>query len=177
LKDLREDFTAVLAHLRAGDFTLLAPLFDESAGPSQMERWHEERRFEALPAVLLEAFTCACFLGSRGLVGRLLAGGVPPAGGAATGLNAVHWAAARGQHEVLEKLLRHHPDLEALNRYGGTVLGQAVWSAANQPRPGQYACLEALILAGARIAAVPFPSGHEETDAVVRAAIMKASQG
>jgi hypothetical protein len=170
-----EDFRAVIERLRAGDFSVLEPLFRESDGPSRIQVWYEAGRFNEVPDALLEAFTCACFLGSKRLVEAGLAGGLPPAGGTATGLSALHWAASRGQHEVLDLLLRRRPDLELLNQYGGTVLGQAVWSAIHEPRPGQERCIEALVLAGAKVASVPYPSGHERTDAVLTEAIGRAS--
>jgi hypothetical protein len=167
----REDVISVSNHLLAGDFSLLEPFFREGGGPSIVQRWFETGEFEQ--AVLVEAFTCAAFLGSKRLVERLLASGLPPSGGSATGLSALHWAASRGQHEVLDLLLQHGPDLEALNQYGGTVLGQAVWSAVHEPREGQDRCIEALVRAGADLRAVEYPTGHERTDAVLAEAKRK----
>ncbi len=160
----------------AGDFSLLEPFFREEGSPSTIQGWFEAGAFEDAPAVLLEVFTCASFLGSVGLVKALLASGLPSAGGSATGLSALHWAASRGQHAVLELLLQQKPDLELLNQYGGTVLGQAVWSSIHEPRPGQELCIEALVLAGADLRAVQYPTGHERTDAVLTKAKRKRSE-
>jgi len=40
--------------------------------------------------------------------------------------------------------------LEAKNRFGGTVLGQAVWSAINEPKPDHPEIIRALIAAGVK---------------------------
>jgi hypothetical protein len=49
-------------------------------------------------------------------------------------------------------LLAHHPPLEQENAYGGTVLGQTLWSAAHGGAPQlTIAILEALLAAGAKL--------------------------
>ena len=53
---------------------------------------------------------------------------------------------------MVQLLLGHRPDLEATNVYGGTVFGQALWSAGHGGDAETYiAILEALAEAGARI--------------------------
>ena len=57
-----------------------------------------------------------------------------------------------GHPEIVRLLLKRNPPLEVMNRYGGTVLGQALWSAAHGGAPEAYAeILEALIAAGAKL--------------------------
>jgi hypothetical protein len=49
-------------------------------------------------------------------------------------------------------LLRYNPELEVTNVYGGTVLGQTLWSAAHGGAEDAYAeILELLIAAGAKV--------------------------
>ena len=162
-------FSEALAGLMNGDFTRLAPLFASANGsPSQFIRWFEAGLFQSLPEVLQEAFTCACFNGYIEVVERLLASGLDPSGGAATGLNALHWAANRGQLEVVRLLLRHGASLEVRNSHQGTVLGCAVWSAVHEPRPAHLAIVEALLEAGAIVNEAAYPSGDAQIDALLR---------
>ena len=126
------------AHLMNGDFSFLEPhLTREAIDPLD-------------PPALAEALTCAAWLGRVDLVEWLLGRGVPPAGGNATGMSALHWAASRGELGAVRLLLDAGAPLETRNMYGGTVLGQAEWSAIHEPRPGQRECIAALLAAGAR---------------------------
>jgi hypothetical protein len=68
------------------------------------------------------------------------------------GQTALHHAVIGGHPETVKLLLRSKPPLEALNFYGGTAFGQALWSAAHGGDPDAYiAILDALAAAGARI--------------------------
>ena len=68
------------------------------------------------------------------------------------GQTPLHWAVITGHLEIVKFMLQHHPPLEATNIYGGTVLGQALWSAAHGGDPDRYIpILEALVAAGAKI--------------------------
>jgi hypothetical protein len=58
--------------------------------------------------------------------------------------------------------------LEAKNMYGGTVLGQTVWSAIHEPGPNRLPIIEALLSAGARLDTTGFPTGDERIDEVLR---------
>lgn len=162
-------FPEAVRGLLAGDFSRLAPLFEAPAGEAACPviRWYETGRFDTEPGALAEAFTCACFNGCAAAVGYFLAKGLDPSGGAGTGLNAVHWAANRGQLAVVELLVRHRAPLETRNMYGGTVLDCAVWSALNEPKPDHVRVIEVLLEAGADVRAVRFPTGDQRVDEVL----------
>jgi hypothetical protein len=163
-------FREAVQGLRAGDFSRLAPLFDSTAdGPlCPIIRWYEAGRFAREPQALDEAFSCACFLGRTEVAQYLLARGINLVGGAATGLNAFHWAANRGQFEVVKLLIRHHAPLETRNSYGGTVLGGAVWAAIHEPKADHPRIIEALIDAGAQIKEAEYPTGDGGVDEILR---------
>ena len=67
-------------------------------------------------------------------VRTLLASGVDVNWRCADGWPLLHYAVMGGHVDTLKLLLRYRPPLEAKNCYGGTVLGQAVWSAIHEPR-------------------------------------------
>lgn len=160
-------FQAALDDLRQGNFSRLAPCFvprAELQGRSRIEDWFARRRFDAHRRELEEAFTCACFLGATATVALLLGAGLPATGGSATGMNALHCAASRGEVETVRLLLQHGVPLELENRYGGTALAQAVWSALNQPMPGQVEAAQELLRAGADTARVRTPTGDARID-------------
>jgi ankyrin repeat protein len=166
------EFGDALQGLQRGDFSRLEPLFDGGPGPAgnrpRIIEWHAARRLSDQPNALAEALTCACFLGRTSVADYLLTHGVDPSAGAATGLDALHWAANRGQLEAVRLLLRHKAPLETRSMYGGTVLGTAVWSAINEPRSDHLQIIEELLNAGARLEDVHYPTGHERVDAVLR---------
>jgi hypothetical protein len=164
-------FDDALQGLHRGDFSRLEPLFD--AGPARASRpriidWHEEGRFRDQPKALAEALSCACFLGRTRVAAYLLTHGIDPSAGAGTGLDALHWAANRGQLEAVRLLVRAKAPLETRSMYGGTALGTAIWSAINEPRPDHPRIIEELLKAGARLEDVEYPTGHERIDAILR---------
>jgi len=164
-------FSGAVQGLQRGDFSRLAPLLEDrplERRPCQIIEWCDKGYFAAEPAALAEALTCACFLGRTGVAEFLLDRGVDPAAGAGTGLNAFHWAANRGQSETVRLLIRRKASLGTRSMYGGTVLGTAVWSAINEPRPGHLQIIEDLLVAGARLVEAGYPTGHEQVDAVLR---------
>ncbi len=154
----------------AGDFSRLAPQFENppDGSPCSIIKWYEGGLFAHEPRALEEAFTCACFLGCTRVVEYLLVTGVNASGGAGTGLDALHWAANRGQLEVVRLLIRHKAPLERRSMYGGTVLSSAVWSAINEPKADHLKIIEALINAGARSGEVSYPTGNKRVDEVLR---------
>lgn len=165
-------FRDAIRRLIAGDFSRLDPLFEDRPNVGgrlcRIIEWYEANLFANEPKALDEALTCACFNGRTEVVGYLLAHGVGPSGGANTGLNGFHWAANRGQLDVVMLLIRRQAPLETRSMYGGTVLGTAVWSAINEPRPDHLRIIEALIKAGARVDDVGYPTGSERVDEVFR---------
>jgi ankyrin repeat protein len=98
-------------------------------------------------------FIWACGNGHNSVIEFLIDRGVDLGtqrpGDRQTGL---HWAAVGGNLETVKLLLNHSAPLEKLNAYGGTVLGQTLWSAAHGGDPDVYvAIIEALLAAGARL--------------------------
>jgi len=57
-------------------------------------------------------------------------------------------------------LIARKVPLEVKNMYGGTVLGQALWSAFNEPKDDHLPIVEALVAAGAKIE----PDWNKRTD-------------
>jgi hypothetical protein len=165
-------FPDAVEGLRRGDFSRLAPLFEDppstEARPCRIIEWYGLGHFEAEPKALAEALACACFLGRTSVAEFLLARGVDPSAGDGTGMNAFHWAADRGNLETVRLLIGYKAPLETRNQYGGTVLGATVWSAIHAPRADHRAIIEALIQAGARLDAVDYPTGHDDLDDLLR---------
>jgi hypothetical protein len=165
-------FQDAVAGLLAGDFSRLAPLFADDV-PDAGQRcaiiaWYELGLFVNEPKALAEALTCACFLGCTTVADYLLHQGVDAAAGNGTGLNALHWAANRGQLDVVRLLLQRKTPLETRSMYGGTALGTAVWSALHEPRADHLQIIEALLNAGARLDDVEYPTGNEQVDELLR---------
>lgn len=101
---------------------------------------------------LHSAFRYACAGGHKDVVEFLLNKGVDLADGGGDGQTPLHWAVIFGQLEMVKLLLKHNPPLESRNMYGGTVLGQTMWSAAHGGSPKVYAeIIETLIAAGAKV--------------------------
>jgi hypothetical protein len=163
-------FDEAEAGLMAGDFSRLAPLFGPSpnGGTAFIIQGFDDGLFAGKREALNEAFTCACFNGCTSVVEHLLANGVDPSGGIRTGLNAFHWAANRGQLQVVESLIRNHAPLEVKNSYGGSVLGCAVWSAVHEPKPDHPRIVESLLRAGANALRADYPCGDPRIDEILR---------
>jgi hypothetical protein len=112
------------------------------------------------------AFRHACYYGRVAVVEDLLDRGVDLAGHSGDGQTGLHYAGMGGQLAVVRLLLTHGSPLEALNQYGGTVLGQTLWSAAHGGDPAVFVpIVEALIAAGAKLH--PGPPVHPDVDAVL----------
>lgn len=165
----RTGFEGALEGLRNGDFSRLDPLFEsESSGPAQIIGWVEEGRFLGYEQELCEALTCACFNGRIEVAEYLLSRGIAPSGGAATGLDAIHWAANRGQLQAVRLLIRHKVPLESRSMYGATVLGTAVWSAIQEPRANHLVIIEELLAAGALVEGASYPTENAGIDGLLR---------
>lgn len=98
-----------------------------------------------------EAFIWACQFGQNSIAEFLLDQGVNPASQANIGQTGLHYAAHYGRLETVNMLIDRKAPLEVKNMYGGTVLGQALWSAYNEPRKDHLSIIETLIAAGAHV--------------------------
>ena len=97
-------------------------------------------------------FFWACEYGRTRVVDFLLKKGADLRAGENTGLTGLHWAVVGGQLDTIRMLLERGAPLEVKNVYGGTVLGQALWSAINgDPGIDYVPIIKRLIEAGAEI--------------------------
>ena len=164
-------FQEAVQGLLRGDFSRLEPLFEGESLDDRECRildWYRKGYFDQEPKALAEAFTCACFNGRTGVADFLLTQGVDPCAGDATGMNGFHCAAGRGHLETVRLLIRRKVPMEIKNMYGGTALGQTVWSAIHEPGPDRLPVIEALLSAGARLDTTGFPTGDERIDEAIR---------
>jgi ankyrin repeat protein len=106
---------------------------------------------EAVKTELELAFIEACMCGQTSVAEFLLEQGVNPISQVNSGQTGFHYAAHAGHLETVKMLLDRSAPLEETNMYGGTVLGQALWSAFNEPHADHLTIIEALIAAGAKI--------------------------
>src|SRR5688572_521742 len=101
---------------------------------------------------LQSALKLACTWGRLNVVEFLLDKGVDLSEQKGDGQSPLHCAAIGGQLEVIKFLLKRNVPLETRNIYGGTVLGQTLWSAAHGGDPKLYAeIIRVLIEAGASV--------------------------
>ena len=111
-----------------------------------------QRLFKDETKLLIEqAFIYACQYGHNNICAFLLDQGVDATSQAGIGQTGFHYAAHYGQLETVKMLISRNAPLEVKNMYGGTVLGQALWSAYNEPHKDHIQIVEALIAAGAVI--------------------------
>ena len=106
---------------------------------------------DATKAQMESGFMWACEYGRNNVVEFLLDKGLD-VGTQVHGMTGLHWAVVGGQLDTIKLLLERGASLEAKNAYGGTALGQALWSAINGDPGTDYArTIETLIAAGAEI--------------------------
>jgi hypothetical protein len=145
-------FRYAIAAMWRGDFTSLE---ETVGGPEAFDDriigWHESGYFDEVPETLAEVFAAACMLGHDRSVAYLLDHGVDPYAGMRTGLAGFHYASSSGRLNVTRLLIERKVPMEVRNMYGGTVLGQALWSAVNEYTPHHAGIIEALIDAGAGV--------------------------
>jgi ankyrin repeat protein len=110
-------------------------------------------------------FLFACAGGRNRVIEFLLERGVPLTAQDSSGQTGLHWAAIGGHLDTVKLLLHRGAPLEVMNSYGGTVLGQALWSVANDgEKPDSIGILEALVDAGASLPN-PCPPVNPRVDA------------
>ena len=138
--------------LEKGDFSRLELML---GGPERFDKeivqWYENGNFDNQPEILAEALTCSCMLGRTETAEYLLDKGVDPYAGMKTWLAGPHYAASSGHLDTVRMLIEKKVPLEIENRYGGTFLGQAFWSAVNEHKKSHADIICALIAAGAVI--------------------------
>jgi N-methylhydantoinase B len=96
-----------------------------------------------------EAFIYACLYGQTAIAAFLLDHGVDPTASNSMGQTGMHFAADAGHLETIQMLIERKVPLNVKNRYGGTVLGQAIWSSIHEPKPTHPAIIKALEAANA----------------------------
>jgi len=141
-------FRYAVAAMDRGDFTAL----EEAIGPEefrgQIIEWFECGLFTNEQETLDEIFAASCMLGQTATAAYLLDNGVDPYAGMKTGLSGFHYAASSGRLEVVRLLIDRKIPKEIKNMYGGTVFGQAMWSAVNEWTPNHAEIVEELVKAG-----------------------------
>lgn len=143
-------WTETLRHLDEGNFTALQ---EHLGGPEGFDRqiveWFDRGLFEDQPEALAEVLSCSMMLGRTATARYLIDKGVDPYAGMKTGLAGPHWAASGARRDTVKMMIAKNVGLEVENAYGGTVLGQALWSAVNEHKPEHADVVETLIEAGA----------------------------
>lgn len=118
---------------------------------------------------LQSAFQYACGYGHKDVVEFMLDNGIDLADSGGDGQTPLHWAVIFGRLEMVKLLLKYKPPLESVNMYGGTVLGQTMWSAAHGGDPKVYAeIIETLINAGAKVPPRHVPVNRQIDDLLRR---------
>lgn len=141
-----------LRHLDEGNFTALQEMLGGPDGfDEQMIDWHKAGKFAGQPDALAEAFTCACMVGRVTTAEYLLDNDVDPLAGTKTGLNGFHYAASSGRLTVIKLLIERGVPMEIENMHGGTVFGQALWSAVHEHKPTHAEIAELLLDGGATV--------------------------
>jgi Ankyrin repeats (3 copies) len=165
-------FRNAVRDLEEGNFSRLEPLFCNLASSShascQIIEWYDLGYFKNESKALNEALACACFNGRTKIAKFLMDRGVNVIAGDATGMNGFHWAANRGHLETVKLLIERKVPMEVKNMYGGTVLGQTVWSQIHESGANRIEVIEALLNAGANVDAVEYPTGNARVDEVLR---------
>jgi ankyrin repeat protein len=131
---------------------------DEAAGVGRLEavkRFFKQDgglKSNAEPEEMVRGFLWACGYGRNDVVAFLLDKGFDLSAQDGDGQTGLHWAAMCGRLDTIQLLLARGALLEVSNVYGGTVIGQTLWSAAHDVDPDVYIpIVETLLAAGARV--------------------------
>ncbi|MCI0388576.1 MAG: ankyrin repeat domain-containing protein [Acidobacteria bacterium] len=123
----------------------------------------------ATRAQMEAGFLWACEYGRNDVVEFLLDRGMDLHAGENIDETGLHWAAIGGHVDTIKLLLARGARLEARNCYGGTVLGQATWSAMNGDGGIDYVpVIETLLAAGAKVDEADYPNGNDQIDELLR---------
>ncbi len=142
--------------------------FENAAGIGSLDRVKE--LVATTPADELgKGFVWACAYGQNDVVAFLLDSGVDPAAGADVDMTGLHLAAHEGHLDTVKLLLAHNAPIEAKNVYGGTVLGQTLWSVIHHPRPAHREIVETLLAAGAKVGDDWFTGNRSIDELLLRA--------
>jgi ankyrin repeat protein len=129
------------------------------------------KRMPADPKAHIEvAAVWAAMYDRRDVVSWLLDIGVSPTAMDTNHMSLLHYAAAKGNLPLVDRLIDAGADLELTNSWGGTVLDSTMYFARNDPTPGvDYALVARHLLdRGADARAVsPFPTGIAGIDEVL----------
>lgn len=147
--DQRLLFQYAIAALHRGEFSALEETIGADRFDDQVQKWIEDGSYAKEPETMAESFAAACMLGHERAAAALLDAGVDPYAGMRTGLAGFHYAASSGRLNVVRLLIDRSIPMEVENMYGGTVFGQAMWSAIHENKPEHSDIVEALIEAGA----------------------------
>jgi ankyrin repeat protein len=142
--------------------------FENAAGVGDLDRV-KELVATASEQELGKGFVWACAYGYNDVVAFLLDHGIDAAAGAGVDMTGLHLAAHEGHLDTVKLLLAHGAPLEAKNVYGGTVLGQTLWSVIHHPRPEHREIVEALLAAGARVGEDWFTGNRSIDELLLRA--------
>jgi len=123
--------------------------FENAAGVGRLDRVKELMATTSADE-MGKGFVWACAYGHNDVVAFLLDSGVDPAAGADVDMTGLHLSAHEGHLDTVKMLLAHNAPIEARNVYGGTVLGQTLWSVIHHPRPAHREIVETLLAAGAK---------------------------
>ena len=124
--------------------------FENAAGIGSLDRVKELVATTSIEE-LGKGFVWACAYGHNDVVAFLLDFGIDPAAGADVDMTGLHLAAHEGHLDTVMLLLAQDAPIEARNVYGGTVLGQTLWSVIHHPRPAHREIVETLLAAGAKV--------------------------
>lgn len=131
---------------------------DTAAGVGRLDLvnsfFHDDKSLKgsATRAQMEQGFLWACQYGRTAVVESLLEKGAGLLNRADNEQTALHCAVIGAHLDIIEVLLARGASLERKNVYGGTALGQALWSAINGDAGSDYVpIIETLIDAGAEI--------------------------
>lgn len=149
---MKVSFDQIRDALEKGDFSRLQEMLGGPDGfDARIIEAHHAGDFAGDPEMLDEAFACACMLGRVETARYLLDQEIDPYAGMKTWLAGPHWAVSGGHLEIVKMLLDSGISTEVRNGYGGTLLGQALWSIVHEPKTDHIAIIQELINAGAVI--------------------------